>query len=109
MGSFLVVRCWTEVKFGEATAALHNIHALARSYTFIAIVVPEERAKLTEAIHFGLETSDGQDDQEVEKIFEPGDIAKEGREAGHLAALLLNLFAHVEPVSQGTARLIGDW
>ena len=98
----------TEFKFGEATAALHNIHALARSYAFIAYIVPEERVKLAEVIHFGLETSDGQNDQEVEKIFEPGDVTEKRREAGHLAAFLLYLFAQVEPVCQGTAWLVGN-
>ena len=59
-------------------------------------------------VHFGLETSDGQDDQEVEEVLQPRDITEERREAGHLSALLLNLFAQIEPVCRGAARLVGE-
>lgn len=63
--------------------------------------------KLAKEVHFGLQTADDKDNQRVEEGLEPGDIAEKRRKAGHLTTFLLHLFAQIEPVSQGTARLVG--
>ena len=62
--------------------------------------------KLAKEVHFGLQTTDDKDNQRVEEGLEPGDIAEKRRKAGHLTTFLLHFLAQIEPVSQGTARLV---
>ena len=57
-------------------------------------------------VHFGLQTADGEDNQEVEEVLQPGDFTEKRREAGHLTAFLLNLLAQIEPICQRTARFV---